>query len=303
MHLSVQAYERLSNILHNIPYEEEIELYIAADSTWGSSVDDVSAMHCNGDVIAYFGSDLSSSGTIPVIIVPYRKFIIEEPFLRALTQIYSQSTSARIILLYELSYFSSVKNLIKDITFAEMITIGKIPACADLQGWKYSEQWKVQEDMSTSIGGLTIDSSLLEHPDSIFVYIGDKREQIVNIFLRLGQRVLNWFSPESGQVVAMTGSDCKDFQERYGGTLRVPTARTIGIIIGSMGLDAKTTKDIVHRLEQLITASRKKSYCFVMGRLNEAKLCNFPEVMNYTYTLTFSLTAISLLDRRVLPGF
>ena len=40
----------------------EVELFIAADSTWGSSIDDVSAMHCNCDVLVYFGTDLSSSG-------------------------------------------------------------------------------------------------------------------------------------------------------------------------------------------------------------------------------------------------
>ena len=36
--------------------------YIAADSTYGSSVDDVSALHVDSDLLVYFGSDLSSSG-------------------------------------------------------------------------------------------------------------------------------------------------------------------------------------------------------------------------------------------------
>jgi len=39
-----------------------VDLFIAADSTWGSSIDDISAMHCNCDVLVYFGTDLSSSG-------------------------------------------------------------------------------------------------------------------------------------------------------------------------------------------------------------------------------------------------
>lgn len=39
-----------------------VDLFIAADSTWGSSIDDVSAMHCDCDVLVYFGTDLSSSG-------------------------------------------------------------------------------------------------------------------------------------------------------------------------------------------------------------------------------------------------
>ena len=35
----------------------------------------------------------------------------------------------------------------------------------------------------------------------------------------------------------------------------------------------------LNRLQLLITAAGKKFYSFVMGRLNEAKLCNFPEVL------------------------
>ena len=35
---------------------DEIEVYIAADSTYGSSVDDISAEHVDGDVLVYFRS-------------------------------------------------------------------------------------------------------------------------------------------------------------------------------------------------------------------------------------------------------
>ena len=43
---------------------------MAADSTFGSSVDDISAEHVDSDVLVYFGSDLSSSGAMPVMVVP-----------------------------------------------------------------------------------------------------------------------------------------------------------------------------------------------------------------------------------------
>lgn len=45
-----------------------------------------------------------------------------------------------------------------------------------------------------------------------------------------------------------------------------------------MGLTGSITNDLTHRLKELITAAGKKYYTFVMGRLNEAKLCNFPEI-------------------------
>ena len=52
-----------------------MNIYISADSTFGSSVDDVSALHVNGDIIVHFGSDLSGSGSIPVMIVPKKKYM------------------------------------------------------------------------------------------------------------------------------------------------------------------------------------------------------------------------------------
>ena len=55
----------------------------------------------------------------------------------------------------------------------------------------------------------------------------------------------------------------------------------MGIIVGSMGLNDTVTRALVCRLEKLITSASKKHYTFVMGRLNEAKLCNFPEVDIY----------------------
>lgn len=41
------------------------------------------------------------------------------------------------------------------------------------------------------------------------------------------------------------------------------------------------TNDLLNRLQRLILAGGKKYYTFVMGRLNEAKLCNFPEIDVY----------------------
>jgi len=61
----------------------------------------------------------------------------------------------------------------------------------------------------------------------------------------------------------------------------VKDASVIGIIVGSMGLTADSTNHLLKRLQTLIYHSGKKHYTFVMGRLNEAKLCNFPEIDVY----------------------
>lgn len=86
---SVSIYRVIRETLNNNGCNH-LSLYISADSTFGSSVDDVSALHVNGDVIVHFGSDLSGSGTIPVMIVPNRKAINIENCCNSIGNIHIQ---------------------------------------------------------------------------------------------------------------------------------------------------------------------------------------------------------------------
>ena len=63
LHLSTTTYSTIRSIL--LKESNDLELFIAADSTYGSSVDDVSAQHVESDLLIYFGDDLSSSGAMP----------------------------------------------------------------------------------------------------------------------------------------------------------------------------------------------------------------------------------------------
>jgi diphthamide biosynthesis protein 2 len=62
---------------------------------------------------------------------------------------------------------------------------------------------------------------------------------------------------------------------------KVEKAKVVGLLVGSMGLSQIDCQDILHRLRQLLTAAKKKYYTLVMGRLNVAKLSNFPEIDIY----------------------
>ena len=52
----------------------------------------------------------------------------------------------------------------------------------------------------------------------------------------------------------------------------------LGVIVGSMGLSGSIVQSIITRLCLLISAANKKHVVFIMGKLNESKLCNFPEI-------------------------
>ena len=173
--------------------------------------------------------------------------------------------------------------------------VASLPSYADLNNWKNNTVLSSNELL---IGGLIIDKSCisdshnnnkdnkdnnLENNNSnetaqIIIYIGDKSEQIKSISLYLSKLPMIYYSPIHNDVSILYGEKSVDFTQRTGGMLKVKNANTIGIIIGSMGLTEINTQLILKRLQTLIHISGRKYYTFAMGRLNEAKLSNFPEI-------------------------
>ena len=264
-----------------------IDIFIIGDSTYGSSIDDISAQHVDSDVLIYFGSDLSSSGSMPVIIVPFSKDV---DFKSCFEQIYQKleqqgiEKNAPTLLLYELSYHRSIHSSDGYSLFKnnDNLIIADIPSSASLSNWdsgkSHFSSSASQTENFTKVGGLLVPTDVLNNPDLIIWYIGQKEEQRISINIRMSENTIVSYSPECDSCNLQKGCESKEFRERYGGLLRVKDAQIIGIIVGSMGLRGDITQAIISRLETLIAAAKKSSYVFVMGRLNEAKLCNFPEV-------------------------
>lgn len=282
LEFSVPVYDYLSV---NLPSSSDI--FITADSTWGSSIDDVSAMHCDGDVLVYFGTDLSSSGTIPVVIMPPRKPIDEthcqNSLHSAIEDYKKEHTLNKLVMFYEPGYYLPCQRLAASMVTQEnySIELAELPNHADLLNWiPRLGRNQTEEIDKITMGGLLVSENVLEDKQNLIVYIGEKTEQIVNILLRVCEHTVFHYIPNniSSSIKILKGTEIIQFRERYGGVLRVKDANIIGIIVGSMGLTSDLTKDLLHRLQILIRSAHKKYYCFVMGRLTEAKLCNFPEV-------------------------
>lgn len=343
--------------------ERGVQLYITADSTWGSSIDDVSAMHIDGDLLVYFGSDLSSSGSIPCAICPPQKILDMSKCLPQLESVidFSSETSRSILVLYEPAYYHVLQPLLNALSAKHKVAerasndaadevhrtvvMGKLPSCADLDNWQPNVDVKAgstvaaaaavvasssssssscgcssvpdktcmnsgapnavgntgsvsvaaavssstsssgstngSKQKAVSVGGLSVDYDFVMNASAgatTVVYIGEKNEQLMSISLRLADMPLVTYSPATDKVTSSMGNASIQFRERYGGVARVKDANIIGIIVGSMGLTGDMTNGLLDRLQALIAAANKKHYTFVMGRLNEAKLCNFPEV-------------------------
>lgn len=296
----VEVHDLLTTALESVVGTEtaaEYDMFIAADSTYGSSVDDVSADHISADLLVYFGSDLSSSSsTMPVLIVPPKKTLDLDDCLQRYNSESNESGRDIVLILYEPAYCHYLPSLQEHFP-APSFKYGAMPA--SLSGTdSTTAAVETPLQLSLSIGGLLVDKeSVMAITNSTerseIWYIGDKMEQLDSISLHYSQHTLRMYSPLSKTMTVLKGESTRVFRERYGGVSKVRDAAVVGIIVGSMGLDESITKNIIHRATLLCEAAHKKTYTFIMGRLNEAKLCNFPEIDIFVF--------ISNEDTSVIP--
>lgn len=258
---------------------DDCDVYIAADSTFGSSVDDISAAHVDSDLLIYFGSDMSASGTIPVMVVPQQNAVNDQILLETLRNYVGGQERLPTLLIYDPSYSRFVKQHFSQLV--DMIgieNIGALPPCADISSWSPAVRVESVPDNTENVGGLLFSPQSVSSAQAV-VYIGEKQEQLVSVLLRLSGCTVTAISPlDDYSAVCHRGVDSVEYRERYAGVMRAADADIIGVIVGSMGLSDVTMNTLVHQVQTLIHAAGKKSYTLVMGRLNEAKLCNFPEV-------------------------
>jgi len=270
--------------------DEYIDLFVTADSTFGSSIDDISAEHVDGDLLVYFGSDLSSSGKMPVIVAPMKRIVNVNDCCAQLSQQISSTEAGtgdneitKVAVLFEPGCQDDIPAIVSQIqeNVGNKFEVAQaaLPPIADLANWSVpipKDAEKVDERIT--VGGLLVPNEITSNTDSLICYVGNKEEQWNSICLQLGHHVVTSYNCETKELVSIRGEQNKLFMGRFGGVSKVKDAEIVGIIIGSMGLTGESTKEILNRVSKLIEAAGKKSYTFIMGRLNEAKLCNFPEV-------------------------
>jgi diphthamide biosynthesis protein 2 len=283
---SINIYRQLRTSL-----PDSVDIFITADSTFGGSVDDISAEHIRSDIILYFGTDISSSASIPVMILPLKKNVSPEKIKSTLEDYFLQEGTLRPdltgLLICDPGYMHSVSALfeaVRDVCPDNLI-VGSYPRSTHLKTW--TPERHPQDHIHWENIGACLFTREQVSLSKYVIYIGEKKEQLLSILLRMSECNVISISPLNSYAIKQyTGSEMKEFRERYVNVMRAKDASIIGIIIGSMGFSQDDLKTSVRQLTLLIEAANKKCYCFVMGRINESKLCNFPEVREPSLHLT-----------------
>ncbi|KAH6672515.1 putative Diphthamide biosynthesis protein 2 [Halenospora varia] len=254
--------------------EPRTRLYILADTSYGSCcVDEIAAEHVDAQVVVHYGlACLSPTARLPVIYVFTTRPLEIQNVVQAFEESFGQEEEgkdAKVVVMADLTYQEHVNTLVdtlhekgwKNIRATEVIhnPTASIPnrkilwqgEDVDEEGLKDWRIWHISDPPSALL--LTLSSRIKE----LLIYPTSNDSKMTNT-----------------QVVRSNTS--ATLRRRYALLTRLTTTPIIGILINTLSVANYLSS--ITSLQALISAAGKKSYTFVVGKVNAAKMANFGEI-------------------------
>lgn len=112
--------------------------------------------------------------------------------------------------------------------------------------------------------------------DCAIFYIGAESLTLTNIMYSFPRCQFYSYNPETLEARKENVNVNKMLMKRYYLIEKAKDAQIVGILVGTLGV--ANYLEILNRLKKLIKRAGKKSYVFIVGKINVAKLANFMEI-------------------------
>ena len=247
----------------------EERLYILADTSYGACcLDEIAAEHVDADVVVHYGrSCLSPTARLPVIYVFTRQDLPLELVVKAFVETYPD-VKQKIILMADVTYASQLPQL------SELLT---------LKGYRSLFTTSIVHDPSSPLPNRTLPEETREESSKLkewqLFHISDPPQSLL---LTLSSRVSCIHIYPTGRTDSsllnepLLTSTALALRRRYALLTSLSTVPIFGILINT--LSVKNYLHIVEHVKAQIRAAGKKSYTFVVGKVNAAKIANFGEI-------------------------
>ena len=246
-----------------------VKLTILADTSYGSCcIDEIAAEHVDADAVVHYGrACLSPTARLPVIHIFTRRYLELPQVLTSFQETFPDQVS-KVILTADVTFANHVDK------FCEMLVE---------RGYTNIFAASVIHDPSSPIPNRTVPNAVAQTPDSLKDWhLFHISKPPTSLLLTLSSRMasIHIFPTEKKvsqhlQKSLMTSTSLI-LRRRYALITSVTTVSIWGILINTLSV-----KNYLHMLEHVkkeIAAAGKKSYLFVVGKLNAAKLANFSEI-------------------------
>ena len=247
-----------------------IKLYILADTSYGACcVDEIAAEHIDADVVVHYGrACLSPTARIPVIHIFTTQPLPDRDRLIRDFEGFYQDRQQKIILMADVTYQNHV---------------GDIANILRLRKFENLFLAHIIHDPSSPLPNRTV-------PDEVRIcssklnewqlyHISDPPDSLLLILAsRLaGIRIYPIFgSNHDKDQEPYAASSSRALNRRYALLTSINTVSTFGILINT--LSVKNYLHVVEKVISQVQTAGKKSYTFVVGKINAAKVANFSEI-------------------------
>ncbi|MCJ1471780.1 Diphthamide biosynthesis protein 2 [Lambiella insularis] len=247
----------------------EARLYILADTSYGACcVDEIAAEHVDADVVVHYGrACLSPTARLPVIYVFTNQSLPLKPLLGAFRETYP-GLEDKIILMADVTYSSHLT------AFSNIL--------ADC-GYSNTFAASIVHDPSSPLPNRTVPDEAKEDSEKLrewkLFHLADPPQSLL---LTLSSRLssihiypISQADPSRAHQTLLASTSLA-LRRRYALITSLSTVPIFGILINT--LSVKNYLHIVEHVKAQILAAGKKSYTFVVGKVNAAKIANFSEV-------------------------
>ncbi|MCJ1455010.1 Diphthamide biosynthesis protein 2 [Mycoblastus sanguinarius] len=249
---------------------QRVRLYILADTSYGACcVDEIAAEHVNADAVVHYGQAcLSPTARIPVLHIftiqplPDKSRLIED------FQSLYENRGPKIILMADVTH---------------QVHLQSIMALLQSQGYYNLYLTEIVHDPSSPLPNRSVPDEVKADPSNLkkwqLFHISNPPESLL---LTLSSRLenihiystVNTGSDESHKP--FLASTSRALSRRYALLTSISIVSVFGILINT--LSVKNYLHIVEHVKSQILAAGKKSYTFVVGKVNAAKVANFSEI-------------------------
>jgi diphthamide biosynthesis protein 2 len=249
--------------------EDEVKLFILADTSYGACcVDEIAAEHVSAEGVVHYGrACLSPTARLPVIYVFTTKPLDLISAVGAFKTTYPD-LQQKIVLMVDVPYSAHMD---------------LIASALQVEGYVNIFATKVIHDPSSALPNRTVPSQVSEKlaalKDYALFHIGQPPAALLLI---LSSRVesIHIYLPENNNPTAepkaLLSSTARPLRRRYALVTSLSTASIFGILVNT--LSVKNYQGAVAHVQKQIAAAGKKSYTFVVGKVNAAKIANFAEI-------------------------
>jgi diphthamide biosynthesis protein 2 len=248
---------------------EPVKLTILADTSYGACcVDEIAAEHVEADAVVHYGrACLSPTTRLPAVYVFTKRRLELSKVVECFKETFPDKSSKILVM--------------ADVTYAEHVP----DLCDDLlrEGYSNLVATSIIHDPSSPVPNRTTPDSIGGDPDSLKNWkLFHISEPPTSLLLTLSSRLaaihiyptkqINGSAPNKSPLA----STSLVLRRRYALITSLVTVSIWGILINT--LSVKNYLHMVDHVRDKIAAAGKKSYLFVVGKLNAAKVANFSEV-------------------------